>query len=101
MKWQRGAYLSAGDLWLCLTLGEPCPKADYSHIALSVEPGTFHALCQRLKEHLVPQWQDNTSEGESLYLLDPDGYKLEIHIGDLASRLKALESNPYQGLEWL
>ncbi|MFM2479119.1 fosfomycin resistance glutathione transferase [Celerinatantimonas sp. MCCC 1A17872] len=101
VKWQNGAYLSAGDLWLCLSVDEPCPKTDYSHIALSVESGTFHQVCERLKAHPVVQWKNNSSEGESLYLLDPDGHKLEVHVGSLASRLNALKSHPYQGLEWL
>ncbi len=26
-------------------------------------------------------------EGGTLYVLDPDGHKLELHLGDLASRL--------------
>lgn len=101
VKWQRGAYLSAGDLWFCLSVDEPCPKTDYSHIAFSVEPDAFHEVCQRLRAHAIPQWKDNTSEGQSLYLLDPDGHKLELHIGDLVSRLNTLKLQPYQGMEWL
>lgn len=101
VKWQRGAYLSAGDLWFCLSVDEPCPKTDYSHIAFSVETDAFHEVCQRLRAHAIPQWKDNTSEGQSLYLLDPDGHKLELHIGDLVSRLNTLKLQPYQGMEWL
>ena len=32
-------------------------------------------------------WKDNRSEGDSLYFLDPDGHRLELHAGSLASRL--------------
>ncbi|HEX5514181.1 MAG TPA: glutathione transferase, partial [Gammaproteobacteria bacterium] len=44
-------------------------------------------------------WKDNKSEGDSLYFLDPDGHKLEIHVGDLESRLAALREKPYEGLQ--
>lgn len=31
--------------------------------------------------------EENLSEGDSLYFLDPDGHKLELHVGSLQSRL--------------
>ena len=43
----------------------------------------------------------NHSEGRSLYVLDPDGHKLEIHVGTLADRLESLKRKPYAGLVWL
>ncbi|NER83349.1 MAG: glutathione transferase, partial [Leptolyngbya sp. SIO1D8] len=43
----------------------------------------------------VPQWQNNRSEGASLYILDPDGHKLELHVGDWRSRLTAAKANPF------
>ncbi len=81
----RMAYLEAGNLWLCLELGSPAPRHDDSHIALSCAPSDFAYLSARLRD--IPQWKINRSEGASLYILDPDGHKLEIHIGTLASRL--------------
>jgi catechol 2,3-dioxygenase-like lactoylglutathione lyase family enzyme len=84
-KGPHAAYLEAGSLWLCLELGTPSPSADDGHIALSCAPADFEALCSRLSD--APRWKINRSEGASLYLLDPDGHKLELHLGDLASRL--------------
>lgn len=81
----RMAYLEGGALWLFLELGPPCPAQDDSHIAFSVTPGALARLTDRLKD--VPRWKENRSEGASLYVRDPDGHKLELHVGTLASRL--------------
>ena len=35
----------------------------------------------------------------SLYFLDPNGHKLEIHVSDLAARLRAARQDPWEGLE--
>ncbi|MCC5966428.1 MAG: VOC family protein [Natronohydrobacter sp.] len=81
----RMAYLEGGKLWLCLERGTPSPREDDSHIALSCTPEDYATLCARLAT--APVWKANHSEGASLYILDPDGHKLELHLGDLASRL--------------
>lgn len=101
VKWAKGAYLCADDLWLCLSCDTPCPSQDYSHIAFSVEEENFSTLCHKLDEYNIRQWKTNYSEGLSVYLLDPDGHKLEIHCGSLATRLESLRTKPYNGLEWL
>ncbi len=101
VKWDSGAYLSAGDLWLCLSCDEPSPGTDYTHIALDVAQADFDACCARLEAFEVPQWKVNKSEGPSVYILDPDGHKLEIHVGGLQRRLAALVEKPYSGLVWL
>jgi len=46
----------------------------------------------------VAFWQRNHSEGDSLYFLDPDGHKLEIHASDLNARIRSLRSVPPEGL---
>ena len=101
VKWKKGAYLSANGIWLCLSVGSPCPSSDYSHIAFSVTQSQLTDLRELIKVHQVTVWQPNTSEGDSIYLLDPDGHKLELHVGDLQTRLSALKTQPYEGLEWL
>ena len=45
-------------------------------------------------------WQDNWTEGDSLYVTDPNGHKLEIHSSDLAARIAAAKENPWDGLEF-
>lgn len=101
VKWKQGAYLSLGDLWLCLSVGKPDEKSDYSHIAFSISQQDFTDFSHKLIQFDIAQWKENKSEGDSLYLLDPDGHKLEIHSGDLYSRLESIKHQPYEGLEWL
>ncbi|MCX4026563.1 fosfomycin resistance glutathione transferase [Endozoicomonas sp. SM1973] len=98
-KWNKGAYLSVGELWFCLSVDHAQPSKDYTHIAFDVSEQDFPVLKDRLIAMGVRQWKVNTSEGSSLYILDPDGHKLEIHVGSLQSRLDALKNNPYPGLE--
>lgn len=100
VKWDSGAYLSVGDLWICLSMGKALPAQDYSHIAFTADAEDFDAYCSQLLSYGVEVWKQNTSEGDSLYILDPDGHKLEIHVGNLQSRLQKLKSDPYKGLKW-
>ena len=100
VKWESGAYLSVGGLWVCLSVDKVSPAKDYSHISFSVIQSDFNSYCLRLLSSGVETWKENSSEGESLYILDPDGHKLEIHVGDLNSRLQELKTKPYKGLEW-
>lgn len=101
--WDAGAYLSLPGLWLCLSLDpqrQAPAVADYTHYAFGVGAADFAALVQRLREARVPEWRDNRSEGASFYFLDPDGHRLEVHVGDLASRLRACREHPYAGMRF-
>lgn len=85
-RWERGAYLEAGSLWLCLTLDETArPAEGYTHLALDTTDDGLTALTERIPAGSI--WKENSSEGPSLYFLDPDGHKLEAHVGSLRSRL--------------
>lgn len=100
-RWKRGAYLVAGEHWLCLSLDPEArsdPSPEYTHIALSVRPADFAVARERILGAGARPWKDNLSEGDSLYFLDPDGHKLEIHVGNLESRLAACREAPYDGM---
>lgn len=99
--WDRGAYLSLGDSWFCLSCEAVNPAQDYCHIALDIAENDFHVFANKLRAEHIVEWKQNTSEGNSLYFLDPDGHKLEIHSGNLESRLESLKLYPYKGLMWL
>ena len=98
-KWKQGAYLLAGDLWLCLSLDlnkSDRVSSEYTHYAFSVEPEKFKYYCQNIEQLKLRLWKDNTSEGDSLYILDPDNHKLELHVGNWQTRLEATKQNPYE-----
>ena len=99
-QWKNGAYLSIGELWLCLSLDAVSIGKDYTHFAFSIEDEVFEAFAGRMKASGVKEWKFNKSEGKSLYFLDPDGHKLELHAGSLESRLKACRSQPYEEMKF-
>lgn len=102
-SWDAGAYLSLGDLWLCLSLDSLRPEGpapDYTHYAFSIAQAELDGLRQSLRDHRVTEWRQNLSEGDSLYFLDPDGHKLEAHVGDLQTRLAQCRVKPYAGMRF-
>lgn len=103
-RWNEGAYLLAGDLWIGLMLDKAATEAtnnsSYTHAAFAVSPDQFCSLHKKLVGHDVEEWQTNSSPGESFYFLDPDGHKLEIHARTLPERLTWLRENPKPGLTW-
>ena len=97
-RWATGAYLEAGSLWLCLSAGPVAPRVDDTHLAFDVEFDDFAALSAKVRS-VAPVWRENVSEGSSLYMLDPDGHQLELHVGSLASRLTHYAAHPEKGVE--
>ncbi len=99
--WKDGAYLEVGSLWLCLSrddLVRTSPHPDYTHFAFSIPDVEFAEMSERLKE-TCGAWKENRSEGASIYFLDPDGHKLEIHLGDIETRLAHYRSDPSKGVQ--
>jgi len=102
-KWDKGAYLECGTLWICLSLDNSRtivnPEiSDDTHYAFSTSEQEFEAFLLKLKDANVTIWKENKSEGKSCYFLDPDGHKLEIHVGGLHERLESCRQAPYQGM---
>ena len=94
--WPAGAYLELGPIWLCLTRSDTVEqRADYTHIAFTSDD--FAALAARISTN-AELWQDNQSEGGSVYFLDPDGHRLELHDGTLETRLAHYRAHPEKGV---
>jgi len=90
LRGPTSAYLEAGTLWLALVADPEVrrrPLPEYTHVAFSVAPGDLQILKDTVLRAGVAQWQEPETP-QSFYFLDPDGHKLELHSGDLQSRLR-------------
>lgn len=95
VKWDKGAYFLAGDFWFCINKDDLVnSRNDYTHYAFSVSHEQFKLLSEKLINSGVTIFKENTSPGDSLYFLDPDGHKLEIHVGNWRLRLNEKMQNP-------
>ncbi len=102
-KWHKGAYFLAGNLWFCISYDEhTSPTRDYTHIAFDVTLDDFKAIKDKIVANGNRIFKDNKSEGSSLYFTDPDGHKLEIHVGSWQTRIVDIKLNPanWQDLEF-
>lgn len=62
-RWDQGAYLELGSLWLCLSR-EPQyggPAADYTHYAFGIAAADFARFAAHLRAHGVREWKQNRS----------------------------------------
>lgn len=100
VKWDRGAHLTLDGIWVCLSFDEPITKRDYTHIAFTIEESNFKKMQILIEDKNIKQWKQNKSEGDSLYILDPSGNKLELHVGSLESRLEYIKLKPYKNTVW-
>ncbi|MCW8400830.1 fosfomycin resistance glutathione transferase [Legionella sp. PATHC038] len=103
VKWDKGAYFLVGDFWFCLNVDlarEPQPC--YTHYAFSVSSEDFQSLAKKITESGAYLFKDNTAPGDSLYFLDPDGHKLEIHAGNYQTRIaaKKIDMGNWKNVEW-
>lgn len=73
-------------------------QRDYTHYAFSLTEEAFPKVVRLLEEAGAVVWKENKSEGASYYFLDPDGHRLELHVGNLAQRLAACREKPYAGM---
>lgn len=98
-RWSQGTYLLLGELGSYLSVDTVSIKNAYTHYAFTLSGNNFDDFTQRLTGSEAAEWKVNRSEGRSFYFLDPDGHKLEIHDGNIASRLDYCRYPPYEEME--
>jgi catechol 2,3-dioxygenase-like lactoylglutathione lyase family enzyme len=103
VKWDKGAYFLLGNFWFCLNVDDKRqPTSCYTHYAFTVSKENFEMMSQRIISSGAEMFKENTSPGESLYFLDPDGHKLEIHAGNWKERIDAKKADigAWRSVEW-
>lgn len=102
-KWPEGAYLLAGELWICLSL-DPLTRdvalPEYTHTAFTVSQKDFSLFSEKIRNSGAVIWKENSSPGESLYFLDPDGHKFEIHTSDWRTRIQIAKDEKWDDMEF-
>ncbi len=87
-KWHAGAYFLVGEFWFCINYDEQAlGSIDYTHIAFNVTQDDFYKIKNNITANNIRIFKNNKSEGDSLYFLDPDGHKLELHVGSWQTRI--------------
>lgn len=110
VKWDQGAYFLIGPesatdfgFWFCLNVEKNLtPSSSYTHYAFSVSEKDFPTISERIITSGALIFKANTSPGKSLYFLDPDGHKLEIHVGSWLERVETKKANlgDWKNVEW-
>jgi hypothetical protein len=62
----------------------------------------FNTIINKIITSGCITFKENTSPGKSLYFLDPDGHKLEIHVGTPEMRIavKKADAGHWKNVEW-
>jgi catechol 2,3-dioxygenase-like lactoylglutathione lyase family enzyme len=101
MKSNRSAYFLAGKIWIALDQREKyIISENYSHICFNVSKSQFDKFIQIIKENGIKEWQKNETEGDSLYILDDSGNKLEIHFSTLKERINFGKKHFGNDIKW-
>ncbi|CCJ73215.1 Fosfomycin resistance protein FosA [Cronobacter condimenti 1330] len=63
-RWDGGAYLSCGELWLCLSPdGQGSAPAGYTHYAFSISEADFPVMSEKLTQAGVRTWKTIAAKG--------------------------------------
>ena len=102
---QEGRYVGFDKPGCCLLYFVESEGLGPVHLAFRAESHevvrAFHAaaLARGGTDHGAPGPRPNYGPTYfAAFALDPDGHKLELHVGDLESRLAACREAPYEGM---
>lgn len=83
-------FLQVANIWIAIMEGEPVEKT-YNHVAFQVsdkELDKFEAKVRSFGLTILPGRKREGAEGRSLYFYDYDNHLMELHTGDLNTRLR-------------
>jgi len=83
-------FFQVAGIWIAIMEGEPVEKT-YNHVAFQVddvELDEFEAKIRSFGLTILSGRKRESAEGRSLYFYDYDNHLLELHTGDLRTRLE-------------
>jgi len=93
----------AGDVWIALAKDKHARHQqlpEYTHIAFTVSQEDFDLMKERIIKSGAKEWQQNRTEGDSFYFVDPNGHKFEIHVPDLEMRIESGKKEWGDEVQW-
>jgi catechol 2,3-dioxygenase-like lactoylglutathione lyase family enzyme len=101
MKSDISAYFLAGKIWIALDQKvQYVASENYSHICFNISKRHYKYFAEKIKENGIKEWQNNKTEGDSLYIMDDSGKKLEIHFSTLKERIKYGKKHFGNSVKW-
>jgi len=101
MKSNRSAYFLAGKTWIALDQKENfIISENYSHICFNISKKHYNKFVKNIRKNEINEWQNNQTEGDSIYILDDSGNKLEIHFSTLKQRIKFGKKHFGNDVKW-
>jgi len=101
MKSNRSAYFLAGKTWIALDQKENfIISENYSHICFNISKKQYKKFVRNIRKNGINEWQNNQTEGDSIYILDDSGNKLEIHFSTLKQRIKFGKKHFENDVKW-
>lgn len=101
MKSQKSCYFVAGNTWIAFILEQKKQERKlYSHIAFNCDKKELQNFKKIMEKMGIQQWQENKTEGDSVYFCDPSGNKLELHCTSLSDRINDGKKNWGTTVEW-
>jgi len=88
-------FFKIGKIWVVIMHGRSLKEKTYNHIAFEVKEKDFVKYENRIKGlglEMKPARPRVKGEGKSIYFYDYDNHLLEIHSGNLQTRLKFYKS---------
>lgn len=83
-------FFQVAGIWLAIMEGEPVEKT-YNHVAFQVDDKELDELEAKIRSFgltILSGRKRESAEGRSLYFYDYDNHLLELHTGDLRTRLE-------------
>jgi len=101
MKSNKSAYFLAGKIWIALDQKEKFSISEnYSHICFNISKRHYKKFVKKIRKNEIIEWQKNQTEGDSIYILDDSGNKLEIHFSTLKQRIKYGKKHYGNDVKW-